>query len=45
MRVLVAEDKPRMARFLQRSLQSEGYTVELAFDGEQALSTWIMHGV
>src|SRR5215475_8547703 len=38
MRVLVAEDRPRMARFLQRALQSEGYAVELAFDGEQALS-------
>jgi DNA-binding response OmpR family regulator len=45
MRVLVAEDKPRMARFLQRSLQSEGYTVELAFDGEQALSMGLSGGV
>lgn len=27
-----------MARFLQRALQSEGYSVELASDGEQALS-------
>ena len=45
MRVLVAEDKPRMARFLQRSLQSEGYTVELAFDGEQALSMGLSGGM
>jgi DNA-binding response OmpR family regulator len=45
MRVLVAEDKPRMARFLQRALQSEGYSVELAFDGEQALSMGLSGGV
>lgn len=45
MRVLVAEDKPRMARFLQRALQSEGYAVELAFDGEQALSMGLSGGL
>src|SRR3974377_1472774 len=45
MRVLVAEDKPRMARFLQRALQGEGYSVELAFDGEQALSIGLSGGV
>jgi DNA-binding response OmpR family regulator len=45
MRVLVAEDKPRMARFLQRALHSEGYEVELAFDGEQALSMGLSGGL
>jgi DNA-binding response OmpR family regulator len=45
MRVLVAEDKPRMARFLQRALQSEGYAVELAFDGEQALTMGLSGGL
>jgi DNA-binding response OmpR family regulator len=45
MRVLVAEDKPRMARFLQRALQREGYAVELAFDGEQALSMGLSGGL
>jgi DNA-binding response OmpR family regulator len=45
MRVLVAEDKPRMARLLQRALQSEGYSVTLAFDGEQALSMGMSGGV
>lgn len=44
MRVLVAEDKPRMAHFLQRALQTEGYSVELAFDGEQALSIGLSGG-
>ena len=45
MRVLIAEDKPRMARFLQRALESEGYAVELAFDGEQALSMGLSGGL
>src|SRR5215471_5090502 len=45
MRVLVAEDKPRMARFLQRALQGDGYAVELAFDGEQALSRGLSGGL
>jgi CheY-like chemotaxis protein len=34
-----------MARFLQRALQSEGYAVELAFDGEQALCMGLNGGV
>jgi DNA-binding response OmpR family regulator len=45
MRVLVAEDKPRMARLLQRALQSEGYSVALAFDGEQALDMGMAGGL
>src|SRR5262249_38279430 len=45
MRVLVAEGRPRMARLLQRALQSEGYTVSLAFDGEQALSMGLAGGL
>jgi len=34
-----------MARFLQRALQSEGYLVELAFDGDQALSMGLAGGL
>jgi DNA-binding response OmpR family regulator len=34
-----------MARFLQRVLQGEGYAVELALDGEQALSMGLSGGV
>ena len=45
MRVLVAEDKPRMARLLERTLQKEGYTVELAADGEQALNIGVLGGI
>ena len=37
MRVLVVEDRPRMARLLERALRSEGHSVKLAFDGEQAM--------
>lgn len=37
MRVLVAEDKPRMAKLLERALFREGHSVLLAFDGQQAL--------
>jgi DNA-binding response OmpR family regulator len=45
MRVLVAEDKPRMARLLQRTLQNEGYSVALAFNGEDALNIGISGGL
>ena len=34
-----------MARFLQRSLEREGYAVELAADGEQALSMGLAGGL
>jgi DNA-binding response OmpR family regulator len=34
-----------MARFLQRSLESEGYSVALAFDGEEALNIGISGGL
>ncbi len=45
MRVLVAEDKPRMARLLQRTLQNEGYSVAMAFNGEEALNIGIAGGL
>jgi DNA-binding response OmpR family regulator len=38
MRVLVAEDKPRLANLLRRALMREGYEVALAMDGEQDFS-------
>lgn len=37
MRVLVVEDEPLLQQQLQDSLQSEGYAVDLASDGEEAL--------
>lgn len=45
MGVLVAEDKPRMARLLQRTLQNEGYSVALAFEGEEALNIGMAGGL
>ena len=38
MRLLLAEDRPRMAKLLERALRREGHSVLLAFDGEEALS-------
>src|SRR5262245_19047035 len=37
MRLLVVEDQPRMARLLRRGLEEEGYSVELAHDGPEAI--------
>ncbi|RKT02815.1 DNA-binding response OmpR family regulator [Streptomyces sp. 3211.6] len=37
MRVLVVEDERRLAAALQRGLQSEGFTVDVAHDGPQGL--------
>ena len=36
MRVLVVEDNPRIAGFLQQALEEEGYTVTVASDGNHA---------
>jgi DNA-binding response OmpR family regulator len=38
MRVLLAEDRPRMARLLERALRREGHSVVLASDGEEAVT-------
>lgn len=38
MKVLVVEDEPHMAGFLTRGLTDEGYVVDVASDGDQALS-------
>ena len=37
MRLLVVEDEPNMADLLQRGLQREGYAVDVAVNGEDAL--------
>jgi two-component system, OmpR family, response regulator len=36
MRILVVEDNPRIAAFLQKGLREEGYVVEVAVDGDTA---------
>src|SRR6476660_6790136 len=38
MRLLLAEDRPRVAMLLERSLRREGHSVLLACDGEEALA-------
>lgn len=45
MRVLIAEDKPRMAALVQRALEREGYLVSVAHDGEQALCLGMLGGL
>ena len=43
MRILVVEDEERMALYLQKCLVSEGFEVEIARDGESAL-TRVLNG-
>jgi len=38
MRVLVVEDERKVADFLKKGLEEEGYAVEVAYDGEEALA-------
>jgi len=37
MRILIAEDEPKTARYIERGLREEGYAVDLALDGNEAL--------
>jgi len=37
-RVLVVEDEPKITRFLRQGLTYEGYEVDAAYDGEEALA-------
>jgi DNA-binding response OmpR family regulator len=45
MRVLLAEDKPRMARVLERAIERDGHWVTLASDGDQALAMGLCGGL
>lgn len=38
MRLLVVEDESKVAAFIKKGLEEEGYVVDLAFDGEKALN-------
>ena len=40
MRVLVAEDERTIATYVKRGLEEQGYAVDLAFDGQEALD-WL----
>jgi DNA-binding response OmpR family regulator len=43
MRVLVVEDEPLMASFIARGLRDNGYTVDVAYDGGQAIARAVNH--
>jgi heavy metal response regulator len=38
MKVLIAEDEKKVAHFVKKGLQEEGYTVDVAFNGEDGLT-------
>jgi DNA-binding response OmpR family regulator len=38
MRVLVVEDERKVAQFIKKGLEEEGYAADLAFDGEEGLN-------
>ena len=37
MRILIVEDEKKVANFVKKGLQEEGYAVDLTFDGEEGL--------
>src|ERR1051326_1619874 len=37
MRILVVEDEKKVASFIKKGLQQEGYAVDAAYDGQEAL--------
>lgn len=37
MRILVVEDEKKVASFIKRGLEEEGFTVDMAYDGEEGL--------
>ena len=37
MRLLLVEDEPKLARFIQKGLSEEAFAVDVARDGEEAL--------
>ncbi len=39
MRILVVEDEAKIARFLAKGLREEGYAVDIASDGEEAMAS------
>ncbi len=43
MRILVVEDERKVARFLERGLREEGYAVDVAHDGQDALAKAYVH--
>ncbi len=44
MTILVVEDEHKISRFIQRGLEMEHFTVDVAFDGEEALRSVELNG-
>ncbi len=38
MQILVVEDEKKVASFIQRGLEEEGFTVDVAYDGEEGVT-------
>jgi two-component system copper resistance phosphate regulon response regulator CusR len=43
MRLLIVEDEPKVARFIERGLREEHFAVDAAFDGETGLDLALVH--
>ncbi len=43
MRLLVVEDEPKVARFIERGLREEHYAVDAAFDGDEGLELALLN--
>jgi heavy metal response regulator len=43
MRLLIVEDEPKVARFVERGLREEGYAVDVAVNGEAGLDLALVH--
>lgn len=43
MRLLIIEDEPKVARFIERGLREEHFAVDTAFDGEEGLDLALVH--
>ena len=43
MRMLVVEDEPKVARFIERGLREEHFAVDAALDGEEGLDLALVH--
>jgi CheY-like chemotaxis protein len=39
-KILIADDNPNILSFIQPALEREGYFVDVACDGEEALYKW-----
>lgn len=43
MRLLLVEDEPKVARFIERGMREEHYAVDVALDGEEGLNLALLH--